>query len=110
MKSIWTWLALGVVLGGLAAEAGAQPGPEVLQSGIEVREVLEVGKNFIRIAKHPTTGELFYLGVNGLIFAVDVEKGTSERLYTWPDHGVRIATGFHGSELLQRGLKRCDVN
>ena len=42
MKSIWTWLALGVVLGvvlgGVAAEAGAQPGPEVLQSGIEVRE------------------------------------------------------------------------
>ena len=94
MKSIWTWLVLGVMLGGVAAEAGAQPGPEVLQSGIEVREVLEVGKNFIRIAKHPTTGELFYLGVNGLIFAVDVEKGTSERLYTWPDHGVRIATGF----------------
>ena len=94
MMLICPWLALGVFFGGLAAEVRAQSEPQVLQSGIAVREVLEVGKNFIRIAKHPTTGELFYLGVNGLIFAVDVDKGTSERLYTWPDHGVRIATGF----------------
>jgi glucose/arabinose dehydrogenase len=55
---------------------------------------LEVGDNYIRIAKHPTTGELFYLGLNGLIYGVDVETGTSERLYAWPDHGVRTATGF----------------
>ena len=90
-----TWLVLGVSFAGLAAEkVQAQPDLQVLQRRVEVREVMEVGKNFIRIAKHPTTGELFYLGINGLIFVVEVETGTSERLYAWPDHGVRIATGF----------------
>ncbi|NKB72646.1 MAG: T9SS type A sorting domain-containing protein [Candidatus Latescibacteria bacterium] len=72
----------------------AQGQPEALQEGIEIRQVLEVGKNYIRIAKNPTTGEIFYLGINGLLFSVDVETGSNERLYSWPDHGVRTATGF----------------
>ncbi len=34
------------------------------------------------------------MGINGLIYAVDVESGISEQLHAWPDHGVRTATGF----------------
>ena len=81
----------------LAIAVHAQPAaqvPEALQAGIQIREVMVVGKNYIRIAKHPASGEIYYMGINGLIFSVDVETGTSERLYSWLDHGVRLATGF----------------
>ncbi len=78
----------------LAIAVQAQPVPEALQPGIEIRQVMEVGKNYIRITKNPASGEIYYMGINGLIFSVDVETGTSERLYTWTDHGVRMATGF----------------
>ena len=89
------WLVLGILLSGLAAKTiEAQALPQVLQPGIQVREVLQVGKNYIRIAKDPTSDEIFYLGANGLIFSLDPEAGTSERLYAWPDHGIRNATGF----------------
>ena len=81
----------------LAIAVQAQPSvqvPEALQADIQIREVMLVGKNYIRIAKHPASGEIYYMGINGLIFSVDVDMGTSERLYSWPDHGVRLATGF----------------
>jgi hypothetical protein len=81
----------------LAIAAHAQPATQVpgaLQADIQIREVMVVGKNYIRIAKHPASGEIYYMGINGLIFLVDVETGTSERLYSWLDHGVRLATGF----------------
>jgi len=85
-------LALLALCGAMASQVGAQP--EVLQPGIQIRQVMEVGDQYIRIAKHPVTGELFYMNINGLIFSVDVKAGTSERLYAWPEHGVRTATGF----------------
>ena len=72
----------------------AQTVPQAVQEGVAIRQVMEVGRNFIRIAKHPVTGEMYYLGVNGLIYSVDVQAGTSERLYAWPDHGIKVATGF----------------
>lgn len=72
----------------------AQTVPQAVQEGVAIRQVMEVGRNFIRIAKHPVTGEMYYLGVNGLIYSVDVQTGTSERLYAWPDHGIKVATGF----------------
>lgn len=94
IRTITCWI-LGILLGGLAVDkARAQSVPEALVAGIQIREVLTVGDNYIRIAKHPTTGEIFYLGVNGLIYSVDVETGEKARLYGWPEHGVRIATGF----------------
>ena len=72
----------------------AQTVPQAVQEGVAIRQVMEVGRNFIRIAKHPVTGEMYYLGVNGLIYSVDVQAGMSERLYAWPDHGIKVATGF----------------
>ncbi len=93
MSGLVRWCLVGLLsIGGSAT--WAQSVPEVVQEGVEVRQVMAVGENFIRIAKHPVTGEMFYLGVNGLIYSVDVQTGTSERLYAWPDHGIRVATGF----------------
>lgn len=94
MKGFLRWALLGLWGMSWAHSAQAQSVPQVVQPGIEVRQVMAVGENFIRIAKHPVTGEIFYLGVNGLIYSVDVLAGTSERLYAWPDHGIRVATGF----------------
>ena len=74
MKAIrgCAWLVLGVSLSGLAAKTiEAQALPQVLQPGIQVREVLQVGKNYIRIAKDPTSDEIFYLGANTCAYQYD---------------------------------------
>lgn len=83
-----------VVLSLIANSPLAQEGPVALQDGIEIRQVLEVGKGFIRIAKHPVSGEIFYMGISGLIYSVDVATGNNQQLYAKPDHGVGTATGF----------------
>ena len=89
--------ALGlVVLAMVVVQVQAQP--RALQPDIEVRQVMKVAQNAIRIAENPATGEMFYLTIGGSIYAVDIEAGTGQRLHNWVDHGVQTATGFTVAE------------
>jgi glucose/arabinose dehydrogenase len=68
--------------------------PEPLRSDVQVRALLDVEENCVRIARDPSSGYLYYATLGGDIYRVDPAIPAKALAYTAQDHGVASPQGF----------------
>ncbi len=76
------------------SEIGAQTTPTPLRPDIQVRHLLAVETDCIRIEKDPSSGQLYYLRISGGIFQIDLNGPTKQLISTANDHGISSAAGL----------------
>ncbi len=86
-----------LALAALALAASVQQSaadPVVMDDNIEMRHIMGVGSNPVRLAVDPTDNTLYLLKTDGSIRPIDIEAGEMQILYTSSHHGLRTAQGL----------------
>lgn len=68
--------------------------PTPLHPDVQVRRLMAVENDCIRIEKDPSSGHLYYLTISGGIFQIDLNGPTKQLVSTAADHGISSAAGF----------------
>jgi hypothetical protein len=92
-RHLFRHLFLVVLSTGLTAFA-ADAVPRTDNPDIEIRNVLNLSRNTVRIGKDPRDNTLYTITQGGTINRIDTEAGSSTPVFSAGDHGVSGVAGF----------------